>query len=732
MELRWIEKANLEQANLHEILSFEEYMNLFEENPIKECRPNCLYLRDMFDHYGKDERGAFKLFQKNYSDSPPVNGQIKTQQEIYWNLQNFTEEGFNNKFILLIGPNGSAKSSLIKKIMKAAETYSEEDAGALYTFSWIFPIDSYVKGSLGLASSTQTDRNLMSYAHLEDKDISAILTSELKDHPLLLVPMEYRQELIQEHLSNNEDYSDIVKKSYLYHGDISKRNRLIYDALLKSYKGDHTEVLKHIRVERFYINRRYSTGAVTVEPQMHVDASMQQITMDKRLASLPPSLQSLNLFNMTGEAISANRGIMEFSDLLKRPLDAFKYLLMTMETQSINLRGILTNLDIFFIGSSNEVHLVAFKQHPDFNSFKGRINFIRVPYLLNAKDEAGIYREQIGNIRDKAMFEPLALEALCLFSVMTRIRPSQEKNFENKSLGKLASSLSPLEKALLFSEGKVPERMTSEERQILTSGVDEILEEYDHESLYEGKFGISPRVNKQVIYEIGANNDNVTFVEVIEYLSKFIDRKNEFDFLNIPPQGEYNNPIRFTESLKSWALDAFDEQVRNCLGLVDDRSYEDYMERYIQNVNALIKGEKIKNPVTGKFEDSDDYFIKEFEKNINLKESADTYRSHVISTLGAHYLDNPGAKIVYSEVFPELIKKLKASFREEQKKLIVKVAQNFMFFVQERNGEGDKKAAMTEDNRQLINDILGHLRENYGYSEQGALNQLQYLIKEKY
>ena len=56
-----------------------------------------------------------------------------------------------------------------------------------------------------------------------------------------------------------------------------------------------------------------------------------------------------------------------------------------METGNVNLGGIVTELDIFFIGTSNEVHLAAFKQHPDFNSFKGRFNFIRVPYLLNYK-----------------------------------------------------------------------------------------------------------------------------------------------------------------------------------------------------------------------------------------------------------------------------------------------------------------------------------------------------------
>lgn len=54
-----------------------------------------------------------------------------------------------------------------------------------------------------------------------------------------------------------------------------------------------------------FINRRYSIGATTIEPQLHVDANLQQITMDRRLASLPPSLQSLNLFSISGEVVLA-------------------------------------------------------------------------------------------------------------------------------------------------------------------------------------------------------------------------------------------------------------------------------------------------------------------------------------------------------------------------------------------------------------------------------------------
>lgn len=731
--MNWIDKANNSIDLQIETLSFNDYMEIFNNNPVSECRPTYDFIMDMLNYYGKNEDGSYKLFQMEHPDCPAVFGQKKVQSSLAQNISNFRKEGFNNKFILLIGPNGSSKSSIVKKLIKGLEDYSETDAGKLFSFSWIFPIDNYVKGTLGL-NSTIRESNISSYAYLEDKEISAIMPSELKDHPLLLIPREYRQNLIEEMLKNHPERLESVKKSYLYRGDLSKRNRMIYDALLKNYKGKHQEVLKHIRVERFNISKRYSNAAVTIEPQIHVDARMHQITMDRRLQSLPPSLQSLNLFSLQGEAVMANRGVLEYSDLLKRPLDAYKYLLMTMETGSINLQGILTELDIFFIGTSNEIHLAAFKQHPDFNSFKGRFNFITVPYLLDIKEEEKIYKEQVDGLKDNSIFAPHALSALSLFAVMTRMRVCQTKNYPDKKLANIATNLNPLEKALFLAEIELPEKLDIESKQILKHGLEEVINEYVHDGLYEGKFGLSPRDMKHIIYKLSSYHQHVTFMEVLEYLTKLIQKKSEYDFLNMAPQADYHNPPRFLEMIKEYNLNIFDRELRNSLGLVDDRSYEDFIRRYVENINALIKGEKIKNSTTGKFIDPDDYFIKEFESSITLKEDPKTYRSLLISKLGAYSLDNPGKPIVYTEVFPDLVDRLQESFRIEQKKVIMNISKNLVFFEAEHAKQENNLATtpLSEENRKQIKMVLSNLETKFGYAENAAMNLMKFLIKERY
>lgn len=727
--MEWINQANDKAHSLNEIISFYEFYEELKKNPTQHIRPTSVYLKDMMNYFGKDENSDYNLFKKDDPDAPAVYGQKRIQRQILQNLRNFEEEGFNNKFILLVGPNGSSKSSIVKKIMKGAEEYSMSDEGVLYTFSWIFPINNVVKGTLGLNNKSET-QTLNTFAYLDDKDIAAILTSDLKDHPLLLIPVEHRQKIINDFFKDSPKKLEDLQKTYLYRGDLSKRNKMIYDALLKNYKGKHEDVLKHIRVERFVISKRYSSGAVTIEPQLHVDARLQQITMDKRLASLPPSLQSLNLFSLTGEAVLANRGILEFSDLLKRPLDTFKYLLMTMETGTINLAGVLTELDTFFIGTSNEVHFTAFKQHPDFNSFKGRFNFIKVPYLLDYKEEKRIYDKQVKDLSDRTSFEPHSLESIAQFAVMTRIRACMGKHYDDSKLTAIVTGLTPLEKTYLYSKDHIlPDRLDTESSQILKHGLNSIISEFENDNLYEGKFGLSPRDIKNIIYKLTDSHKNLTFIEVIEYFGKLIQKKNEYDFLNMSTHGDFHNPSRFLELIKNDQVDKFDKELRDAIGLVDARSYEEYIKKYVDHVYALINKDKIKNNITGKYEEADLNFVKEFEKSIKLKESPEKYRSYLISKLGAWSLDNPGEKLNYMSVFPELVEKLQESFRNDQKKVIKKLTENLL--VLQNDQSKNEFAKLSEEIRELYESTLSNLKKMYGYSKPASLKLINFLAKEK-
>src|SRR5262249_43398810 len=148
-----------------------------------------------------------------------------------------------------------------------------------------------------------------------------------------------RAELLKQLKTTGALPPDFVVSDYIRLGELGKKSRTIYDALLAAYDGDYLQVLNHVQVERFYPSRRYSTAAVTIEPQMSADAEIHQLTADRSLAALPKALVNVNLFNLSGPLVDANRGLLEYADLLKRPVEAFKYLLGTVETATVSIGG---------------------------------------------------------------------------------------------------------------------------------------------------------------------------------------------------------------------------------------------------------------------------------------------------------------------------------------------------------------------------------------------------------
>src|SRR5262249_34365509 len=150
--------------------------------------------------------------------------------------------------------NGSAKSTFIRCLGRALENYSTLDDGALYRFSWIFPTQKHTRGGIGFGGNSDAlAGSSESVAYLPDDGIDARVGDELRDHALLLVPIDERVRLI-DRLLTVDGRSAFNVSDYLRQGALSPKNRAIYDALLASYHGDYIQVLRHVRIERFEIS----------------------------------------------------------------------------------------------------------------------------------------------------------------------------------------------------------------------------------------------------------------------------------------------------------------------------------------------------------------------------------------------------------------------------------------------------------------------------------------------
>ena len=726
------------------ILSFEEYMDeVFLRAPRQQARNAAQYVLDVFDHFGAEQittptgpERRFKLFDLVGADAREghVAGQEHVQNAIYRIVGSFVRAGRINKLILLHGPNGSAKSSIIAALMRAMEKYSREPQGAMYRINWVFPSAKLVKGSLGFGGGTEGPADLGTYAHLEGEAVDARLVCEMKDHPLFLVPRTERRKLLEKSCNAKDSeqstqQSEFVLSDAILDGELCHKCRQIYAGLLQSYGGNFNQVLRHVQVERFYVSKRYQQAAVTVEPQLSVDASMHQLTADKSVANLPAALQNMVIFEPHGPLVSANRGIIEYSDLLKRPLEAYKYLLGTIETSQVPMDYFLLQLDELLIASSNEKHLSAFKEIPDFSSFKGRIELVRVPYLRRVSVENEIYAERVTRNTVGKHVAPHATETAARWAVLTRLKKPIPDRYAPE-LREVVDDLAPLEKLELYESGTPPDHLSLAQAKELRKALVQLTHESDSYPSYEGRLGASARELKTVLLNAAQSDAHpcLTPQAVLEELAHLVKDKSVYEFLQQEVVDGYHDHEAFVRVAEGELLDALDEEVRESMGLVSDHQYAELFERYVQGVSAWVKGEKLRNRVTGEYQTPDEGLMTEME-GIVMPADGDRsdFRRSLIARIGANKLEHPDeAAVPYEKIFAELFRRLRDHYFGERKKVIHRVRDNYYRFL------GDEQSALLPKDLAQVKAMLDTMNSRYGYCDDCARGAILFLMKRRY
>ena len=727
------------------ILSFREYFELLTESPKRHLRTSAQYLVDMLDHFGKVELDLptgkvtrFKLFDAPFaSGEGRVAGQEQVQEAVYRLLANFAREGRVNKMILMHGPNGSAKSSLVRALMAGMEAFARLPEGAVYSFNWIFPSERVGHTKLGFGSTAAEERKRPmaageSFAYLPAEDIDARVPCEMHDHPIFLVPQVMRQKLLAELLPAAEGgaqgAANTAAADYLRHGDLCYKCRRIFDALLASYDGDVERVLNHVQIERFYLSKRYRRGIATIEPQMSVDARVQQVTADRSMASLPVALQHTSLFEPSGPLVDANRGILEFSDLLKRPVETFKYLLDTVETATVSMESFVLHLDLVYIASTNETYLDAFKEHPDFPSFKGRMELVRVPYVLRYQTEREIYASQITDRVVGRHVAPHAIDVAALWASLTRMRRNDASHYSG-DLATIVESLTPMEKVRLYDTGEVPERLTSGQERQLHAQIPELYRESQGYPNYEGRFGASAREIRTALLNAAHDDEYrcLSPLAVFEELKLILASKSVYEFLKQEVAGKYHDHEAFFAETEEVYLKWIDDEVRESMGLASEASYAEHFSRYVTHVSHWVKKEKLFDPGSESFVDPDEKLMGEIEKVlVAATENADDFRRALIGIIGARALDEPDKSPDYGVIFKGYLSRLREDFFAKRKKLLKKINEGFLKYTSEDRGGLDAKELAQSAA------MLKVLTSRYGYCNYCARDMVAYLLRKRY
>lgn len=702
------------------IKSFQDFLRDVENDPHKYCRNSAQYLKDVFEFYGSYEithiSGESVRRWRMFDMFCPVYGQELAQNQIYNYVCSFAENRIN-KIVLLHGPNGAAKTSLIASIMGAMEDYSRKPEGAVFTFNWVFSDSGDKEAGLGFGDSGKNkDYDRESLAFTTPENITFKLPCGMKDNPLLLIPKAERTAFLT--------HIGITAPHYLYTAELSQKSQEIFTQLGVSYKGDWMKIVRHVQVERFYYSKLFRKGLISIDPQRNADADSRPLNLE-RSYRIPRILAMSSMYEPYGDLVDASRGVVEYSEIFKRQVEANKYLLTTAEWGTISLHGFTAQLDCVLFATDNEKNFSAFKTHPDWPSFNGRFAPVRVPYVLKLSDEEKICQHLIDeHVDEHKHIAPHTIEMLSLWALMTRLR---------KSGNDQAKKLTHLQKAVLYNTGNGPITWPPRTRLELERDQKQIAHEYDDDrsrmlsgratdASYEGRSGASYRDVENIVVD-ALHRQGHTFLSPLA-LFKTIEAVNKnpsvYEFVRLHMKGEdypkyeegYMDPEAVLALVQKHYCTVVNRDLQNAAGLISEDAYGKIFKDYINHVKAWIKNEKVKNEQTGAYENPNEHLMRRMEKKLEIGDDFEERRNEFFSKIAA-WTREPGVDvskgIPFEVLFADLFEVLRRNGDGETKTQLARIKEFIPYY------DSEDWKTVPEDWREVITTTVDNMLKS-GYT----------------
>jgi serine protein kinase len=650
--------------------SFWDYLELVQENPTV-ARNAFQRMYDMVLSYGSESFTQFKQEYNRYHffADPIDNGAdaIFGLERPLMQLVDFFKSaaqgyGTERRILLLHGPVGSSKSTIARLLKKGLEHYSRTEPGKCYTYSWRLPRRSG-----------------------DGDEGEHFLDCPMHEEPLLLIPREARADVLE---SVNEKLPD-GRKIRLY-GEPCPFCRKVYSELMDMYGGEWKKAIDHVKVRRLILSEKDRRGIGTFQPKDEKNQDSTELTGDINYRKIAEygSDSDPRAFNFDGELNIANRGIVEFIEVLKLDV-AFLYDLLGASQEHLikPKKFAQTYIDEVILGHTNEPEYKKLQGNEMMEAFRDRTIKIDVPYNIRLSDEIKIYNKDFGPDRVKGIhIAPHTIEVAAMWALLTRLA-------EPKKAG-----ISKMQKMRLYN-GKSEEGFTEDS-----------IKELKEEAPREGMQGISPRYIQDKISNA-----------LVSHQAQLEKSINPFMVMNELEGGLSHHSLITDEDLK--------KEYKELLGVVREE-YEDIIKgevqkaisadedairrlaaNYIESVRAYTQHERVRNRYTGRDEEPDERLMRSIEEKINIPDSRkDDFRQEIMNYIGALALD--GKKFEYN-TNARLLKALELKLFEDQRDTIK--LKNLV------------SSVVDDETQQKIDVVKQRLIKYFGYNETSATDVLNYV-----
>lgn len=604
--------------------TFKDYIELLSKDPSPAMTAHAR-VYEMIESYGIEEvngRKRYKFFE----------------QEIFGldqAIEKLVEEYFHSaarrldvrkRILLLMGPVSGGKSTLVTLLKRGLEKFSRTDKGAVY----------------------------------------AISGCPMHEDPLHLVPHELRPEVEQ-------------ALNVRIEGNLCPVCQM---KLRTDYDGD----IERVAVERVLLSEDNRIGIGTFSPSDPKSQDIADLTGSIDFSTITEygSESDPRAYRFDGELNKANRGLMEFQEMLKCD-EKFLWNLLSL-TQEGNFKAgrfALISADEMIIAHTNESEYKAFIANKKNEALQSRMIVMPIPYNLKVSQEEKIYAKLIGQSdMSHVHIAPHALHSAAIFSVLTRLKETKKQGVD-------------LVKKMRLYDGEEVEGYK-----------DADLKELQNEYLEEGMSGVDPRY---VINRISSAliKQNLHCMGALDILRAIKDGLDQHASITKEERERYLNFI-------SIARKEYDElakkEVQKAFVYSFEESAKTLFENYLDNIEAFCNWSKIRDPLTDEELDPDERLMRSIEEQIGVSENAKkAFREEILIRISAY--SRKGRKFEYNHhdrLREAIEKKLFADLKD-----IVKIT----------------TSTKTPDENQLkrINEVSKRLIDEHGYCPVCANELLRYV-----
>jgi len=604
--------------------TFREYVELLKSD-VSPAMTAHSRVYEMIESYGVQSENGVKKYKFFEQEIFGLDRAIEKLVEEYFHSA-AKRLDVRKRILLLMGPVSGGKSTLVTMLKRGLENFSRTRQGAVY----------------------------------------AIEGCPMHEEPLHLIPQELRRE-VEESLGVRIE------------GNLCPSCQM---RLKEQYDGN----IEEVRVERVFISEDNRIGIGTFSPSDPKSQDIADLTGSIDFSTITDygSESDPRAYRFDGELNKANRGIMEFQEMLKCD-EKFLWNLLSL-TQEGNFKAgrfALISADEMIIAHTNETEYKAFISNKKNEALQSRMIVMPIPYNLNVTDEEKIYGKLIAQSDMKHIhIAPHALRSAAIFSILTRLKETKKQGMD-------------LVKKMRMYDGQEVEGFK-----------DADLKEMQNEYVEEGMSGIDPRyvINRISSALIKGDMDCINALDVLRALKDGLDQHPSIT------KEERERYLNFISVARKEYDDLAKKEVQKAFVYSFEESAKTLFENYLDNIEAYCNWAKIKDPLTGEEMDPDERLMRSIEEQIGISENAKkAFREEILIRISSYSRKGKKFDFTSHERLREAVeKKLFTDLKD-----IVKIT----------------TSTKTPDENQLkrINEVSARLIDEHGYCSTCANELLRYV-----